>query len=74
MKPGDLVRVKTGYGHPDVSPYGVIVDELLSASRGRCVAAGDMFRTFHVAFPVGVFRMMAYEFENVTAENTDGVS
>ena len=73
MKVGDLVRVKTGYGHPDVSPYGVIVDEILSTASVR-FGSGDMFRTFHVAFPVGVFRMMAYEFENVTAENTDGVS
>lgn len=72
MKVGDLVRVKTGYGHPDVSPYGVIVDELLSASRRA--ATGDMFRTFHVAFPDGIYRMMAYEFETITAENTDGVS
>ena len=73
MKPGDLIKVKPGYRTFNVSPYGVIVDEILSTASVR-FGSGDMFRTFHVAFPVGVFRMMAYEFENVTAENTDGVS
>ena len=68
MKRGDLVKVKTGYGHPDVSPYGVIVDELLSASRHA--ATGDMFRTFHVMFPDGICRMMAYEFEIIGPEKS----
>ena len=71
MKPGDLVKVKTGYGHPDVSPYGVILEEEPNI---RAVASGDMFRTFHVTFPGGIYRMMAYEFETITAENTDSVS
>ena len=73
MKPGDLIKVKPGYRTFNVSPYGVIVDEILSTASVR-FGSGDMFRTFHVAFPVGVFRMMAYEFENVTAENTDSTS
>ena len=69
MKPGDLVRVKTGYGHPDVSPYGVIVDELLSTASVR-FPSGDMFRTFHVMFPDGICRMMAYEFEIIGPEKS----
>jgi hypothetical protein len=64
---GSLIKVKTGYSHPDVSPYGVILEEITNI---RAVAWGscDMFRTFHVTFPEGVFRMMAYEFEVIDEE------
>lgn len=57
---GNLIKVKAGYNHPDVSPYGVILDEI---PRFQSSASGDIFRTFNVIFPEGVFRMMAYEFE-----------
>lgn len=72
MKPGDLVKVKPGYYDRNcASLYGVILKEELNI---RAVASGDMFRTFHVTFPGGIYRMMAYEFETITAENTGGVS
>jgi hypothetical protein len=69
MKPGELVRVNPGYRTFNVSPYGVIVDEILSAAPGLFLS-GDMFRTFHVAFPGGVYRMMAYEFEIIGPEKS----
>lgn len=72
MKSGDLVKVKPGYYNRGcATPYGVILKEELNI---RAAARGEMFRTFHVTFPGGVYRMMAYEFEVITAENTGGVS
>ena len=72
MKPGDLVKVKPGYYDRNcASPYGVILEEEPNI---RAVVSGAMFRTFQVTFPGGVFRMMAYEFEIITAENTSGAS
>lgn len=69
MNPGSLIKVKPGYYDRNcASPYGVI---LKVEPNVRAVASGDMFRTFHIVFPAGVFRMMAYEFEIITAENAD---
>ena len=68
---GSLIKVKPGYHDLGVSSYGVILKEELNI---RAAACGEMFRTFHVTFPDGVYRMMAYEFEVITAENTGGVS
>ena len=62
---GSLIKVKAGYSHPDVSPYGVILEEITNI-RAASWESGDMFRTFHVTFPEGVFRMMAYEFEVIS--------
>ena len=68
---GNLIKVKPGYHNLGLSSYGVILKEELNI---RAAACGEMFRTFHVTFPGGVYRMMAYEFEVITAENTGGVS
>jgi hypothetical protein len=72
MNPGSLIKVKPGYYDRDyASPYGVILEEELNI---RALASGDMFRTFHVVLPGGVYRMMAYEFDVITSENTNGTS
>lgn len=68
---GSLVKVKPGYHDLGASSYGVILKEELNI---RAAACGEMFRTFHVALPDGVYRMMAYEFEIVGTENTDTTS
>jgi hypothetical protein len=69
MKAGDLVKVNPGYRTFNVSPYGVIVDEILSASPGLFLS-GDMFRTFHIMFPDRICRMMTYEFEIISPEKS----
>jgi hypothetical protein len=68
---GSLIKVKPGYHNLGASSYGVILKEELNI---RAAACGEMFRTFHVAFPDGVYRMMAYEFEIVGAENPGAMS
>jgi hypothetical protein len=68
---GSLIKLKPGYHLFNASPYGVILEEVPNV---RATASGDMFRTFHVTFPDGVFRIMAYEFEILGPENTDPVT
>ena len=66
---GRLIKVKPGYYDRDyASPYGVILKEELNI---RATASGDMFRTYHVVLPGGVYRMMAYEFDVVGSEHPD---
>jgi hypothetical protein len=69
MKPGDLVSAKPGFRTFHVSPCGVIVDETLSTAPPR-FWLGDAFRTFHIMFPDGICRMMAYEFEIIGPEKS----